>query len=73
MRHAELLTDLAQVTCDSAFVLHHRGPADHFSKSAILARSVKIFILHSIGEKRVLFLRRSDFKWEHRDAFSRNT
>jgi hypothetical protein len=72
MRHAELLTDLAQITCDSAFVLHHRGPADDFQVRD-LGQVGQNFILHSIGEKRVLFFVAQIFEWEHRDAFFRNT
>src|SRR5438132_8743007 len=71
MRYPELFPDLAQIARDPAFVMHHRGPADHFQvrDSCPIGQN---FVLHAIGEKRVCFLFAQIFKGQHSDRFGRN-
>ena len=61
MRDTELLADLAQIARDPAFVLHHARAADHF-QIRDLGEVGQDFVLHAIGEERVLLFLRSDFQ-----------
>ena len=66
MRHAELLTDLAQIARRAALVLHHRGAADHLQVRD-LRQVGQDFVLHAIGEEGVLRVAAQVFKWQHCD------
>src|SRR5207249_9105480 len=59
--------DLAQIACDSAFVLHHRCAADDFEVGN-LSKVGKNFILYTISEIGVLFIVAQVFEREHGDA-----
>ena len=61
MRDAQFLTNLAQVTRQSALVLHYRSAADDFEVGD-LCQMRKNFILHTIGEVSVLFVAAQVFK-----------
>src|SRR5437867_150906 len=68
MRDPELLPDLAQIACDPASVIHHRGAADYFQvrDSCEIGQN---FVLHAIGEKRVCFLFAAILEGQNGDRF----
>jgi len=72
MRHAEWLTDSRASYVRLAFVLHPEVRLITFNPRFWPGRQ-KFSILHSIGEKPRSVFPSLRFKWEHRDAFSRNT
>ena len=55
MRHAERLTDLAQIMLCTAFVLQRRRAADHFQVGNS-GKASEDFILYAVCEVSVLFL-----------------
>src|SRR5215510_13912585 len=55
MSYAQLRCNLAQITCNPALILHHRGAADHLQVSN-LRQVGKDFVLHPISEEGVLFI-----------------
>src|SRR6188472_4067386 len=67
IRHSKLLTNLAHVARDPAFILHYRHTADHFplgDPSEIRQN----FVLNAGSKKRIVFVLAPIFKREHRDA-----
>ena len=71
MRNAKFIRDLAQITFCAALVLHHRRPADDFQVRDF-CQVVKDFVLHPVGEERVLGIGAQVLKGEDRDALVRN-
>ena len=71
MRYAELCPDLAQIACNSGFVLHHRSAADHF-KVSNPGEVRENFILYPVCKKCVRFVFAQVLKRQHRDAFLRD-
>ena len=71
MRHAKLLSDLAQVALEAGFVLHHRSAADHF-QIGDLGKVSQDFILHAVSKEGVCFLLAEVFKWQDCDRFFSN-
>ncbi len=71
VRDAELLRDLAQIARCPGFVLHHAGAADHFEVRD-LRQVGQDFVLHAVGEKRVLLVVAQVFKRQHGDALGRD-
>jgi len=63
MRDAKLLPNLAQIARDFALVLHHARAADHL-QSAILARSVRIFVCMPRQKRCALLVVGEVFEWE---------
>ena len=69
--YAKLFSDLAQIARDSSPILHHRCATDYF-QGRDLCEVSQDFILHAVGEERVLFLVAQVFKRKDGDAFLRN-
>ena len=55
MRHPELLANLAQISRDSAFVLHDARAADYFQVGDP-GQVAQDFVLHAIGEKGIIWI-----------------
>src|SRR5947207_269898 len=62
------MADLAQISRGSAFVLHHRGAADHL-QIGDAGQAGENFILYAIGEIRVVRIAAQVFKRKHCNAF----
>src|SRR6202162_4934724 len=71
VRDAELLSNLAQIACNTAFVLHYRRAADDL-QVCDLGQVGQDFILHAVGEKCILFMVAQVFERKHSNAFLRN-
>ena len=64
MRDAKFISDLAQVTFHSAFVLHHRSATDNFQVRDP-GQIGQNFILHTIGEERVFRIGAEILEWQN--------
>ncbi len=61
MRHAEFVSDLAQVTFRSGLILHNRGAADDFQVRDP-GQIGQNFILHAVGKKCIIRIAAEVFK-----------
>ena len=68
MRHAQLLSDLAQVARGRLAILHHARAADHFQVGDP-GEVGENFILHAIGKISVVLVRTQVLKGQDRDRF----
>src|SRR6266705_4744760 len=65
--HSQLLSDLLEIACDPALVLHERSAADHF-EVLDLGQIPKQLILDAVSKVRVLLFLAQVFQRQYRDA-----
>src|SRR5437762_3740145 len=67
MRNAQLLRNLAKITCNSALILHHARAADYF-QVCDLRKVGQDLVLHAVGKIGILFFLAQIVKRKQRDA-----
>ena len=72
VRHAELLSDFAQIALRASFVLHHGCATDHLQVGDF-CQIGQNFILHTVGEEGVLFFVAQVFERQNGDALLKNS
>src|SRR5205085_8604106 len=72
MYHAELSSNFAEIAPRLALVLHHAGTADDLEVGD-LGQIRQDFVLHSVGEKGVVWIAAQIVERQDSDAFLRNS
>src|SRR5205085_8839346 len=72
MYHAELSSNFAEIAPHLALVLHHAGTADDLEVGD-LSQIRQDFVLHSVGEKGVVWIAAQIVERQDSDAFLRNS
>src|SRR5262245_44712549 len=68
MRDAQLLADLAHITCGSALILHYGSTTNHF-QIRNLRQVGQNLVLHAVSEKSVIGVAAQILKGKHRNRF----